>query len=344
MHRRAGRPRRLPLLLAAVALIAPPTWAATPPPIASATWRIGAEPLRLQAGHGFAGAISSIRYRGREFIDASDHGRELQGAIQFGAGECLNPTLAGASRDPPGLSSSELLSVSAGPALYRAATRMAFWARPGASCSLGPGAQGHGLNQSAVSDLVYSQEMTPGFEGHANAVLDRISIHNPHNRPPASVEALTGYMPAVFDSFSLYDVQSGGFRALPASAEAPGEVDGPLVLSTSNGGAAMGIVGLRATADPRYAAFHSSEVGKWSLVYHEASPFQAGEHRYVCVWVIGTRQEVEATLADIMAQGRARTLRQEVLAASVAAAALVLAGALLALHERRRRRRQLVPL
>ena len=330
-------------MLVLAAFLAWPALAAQPP-IAGATWRIRGEPLQLQAGRGFAGAISSIRFRGREFIDAADHGRELQGAIQFGAGECLNPTLAGASRDPPGLSSSQLLSVSASPLSYSAATRMAFWARPGDPCNLAPHVRGVALNQDGVSDLVYSQEMTPGFEGHANAVLVRIDIHSPRGRPPASVEALTGYMPRAFDSFSLYDVRSGRFRPEPALAQASGERDSPLVLSTSDGRAAMGVVGLWASGEPRYAGYHGPDVGKWSLVYHEEKPFGAGEHRYACVWVIGARPEVEATLADIIDRSRARTDLQEALMAGAATLALALGGALLVLRERRRRRRPLVPL
>ena len=339
----ARRPGRRPLLLVLAAFLAPPARAAQPA-IAIAAWRISGEPLQLQAGRGFAGAVSSIRFRGREFIDAADHGRELQGAVQFGSGECLNPTLAGASRDPPGLSSSELLSVSVSPGHYRAATRMAFWARPGATCSLSPGAQGVALNRSAVSDLVYSQEMTPGFEGHANAVLVRIDIHTPQAYPPASVEVLTGYMPPAFDSFSRYDAQSGWFRPDSALAEASGERDTPLVLSTSDGRAAMGVVGLPASVEPRYAGYHAPDVGKWSLVYHEATPFGAGEHRYACIWVIGTRREVEVTLAEIIDRTRARANLQEALLGCAAGLTLALGGALLVLHERRRRRQPLVPL
>ena len=344
IFKRAGRLRRSYLLASALAVLGLPVRAAAAAPLAAATWRIGEEPLRLAAGPGFAGAISSIRFRGREFLDAADHGRELQGAVQFGSGECLNPTLAGASRDPPGRSSSQVLSIQVSPSRYRAATRMAFWNRPGEPCALGPDERGVALNRSDVSDLVYSQDMTQGYMGHPDAVLVRIGVANPHARPPASVEALTGYMPPDFDTFILYDPQADGFREEDALRNRSGERDDPLILSTADGRSAMGVIGLSTSTAPRYAGFHSAAVGKWSLVYHAAVPFAPGLHRYVCVWIIGTRREVEDTLADIVHRRAAGTSSEEALLVLLAGGALFAGGWVLVERERRRRRRPLVPL
>ena len=335
--------KRLPLLLLGLALAAP-SRASEPTPIAAAVWRIGREPLRIEAAQGLAGAVSSIRFRGREYIDAADHGRELQGAVQFGLGECLNPTLAGASRDRPGRSSSVLLSVSAGPSRYRVSTRMAYWLRPGAPCTPDVGPRTKAPNRTAVSDLVYSQDMTPGYEGHANAVLVRVAIRSREPRPPASVEALTGYMPPDFDTFLLYDAQERTFRQDDALADTSGERDSPMILSTADGRSAMGVVGLPAAVEPRYAGYHSPIVGKWAVVYHETAPFVPGTHRYACVWIVGTRAEVEATLGAIVQRSEAGALRQAALLAGVAGAVLVLGGAVLVERERRRRKRSPVPL
>jgi hypothetical protein len=98
-------------------------------------WDVDGEPLVLRSNAGFAGAVSSLRFRGVEHLDAADHGRLLQGAISFDAhGECLNPTQAGSSSDKPGRSTSRLLSASLGPTGYRTITRMAYWLRPRQSC------------------------------------------------------------------------------------------------------------------------------------------------------------------------------------------------------------------
>ncbi len=340
MGKLSGRLTRVVLLL--LACSAPPASAASPP-LAGAVWWIAGEPLQWRADRGFAGAISSIRFRGREFLDAADHGRELQGAVQFGSGECLNPTLAGASGDPPDLSSSQLLVAHASAGRYFASTRMAFWNRPGAHCTLAPGVRSVALNQGAVSDLVYSQDMSPGYMGHPNAILTRIALFSAHLRPPASVEALTGYMPPDFDTFS-YDAQTGKFVEDDAFGLGTEEQEGPLVLSTRDGRSAMGVIGLSGGATPYYAGFHSANVGKWSLVYHQAGPFAPGVHRYTCVWVIGTRREVEDALADIVRRTASRTILEEALLGAAAAGALILGGALLAERERRRRSRPLLPL
>ncbi len=337
-------PGRLLAPLLAAAAIGLPARASPPPPLASGVWESGGEPLRWQAGRRFAGAISSIRYRNREFLDAADHGRVLQGAVQFGQGECLNPTLAGASDDPPGQSSSQLLSLQAGPALYRASTRMAFWNRPGERCALAPGERARALNRGRVSDLVYSQQMRPGYQGHARAILVRVEIRNPRPGPPASVEALTGYMPPAFDRFFVYDAATEDFHPDDALAAQSGERDEPLVLSTADGRSAMGVVGLPGETQPRYAGFHSDAVGKWSVVYHEAAPFASGVHLYDCVWIIGSRREVEDTLADIVRQRTAHLALEEAVWAGGAAAALLLGAVWLVRRERRRRRRPLLPL
>ncbi len=264
--------------------------------------------------------------------------------MQFGRGECLNPTLAGASRDPPGRSSSELLSVGTDAARYRASTRMAYWTRPGAPCNLGDGARGTAWNRADVSDLVYSQDMAPGYEGHADAVLARIGIRSLKPRPPASVEALTGYMPPDFDTFLLYQAQDRSFREDAGLESRSGERDSPLILSTRDGRSAMGVIGFSGATAPRYAGFHSPGVSKWSVVYHEAAPFAPGDHRYACVWVIGTRQEVEATMADILQRGRTVPPTLAILLAEGVGALLLLGGAMAAWRRRFRRRRPPVPL
>jgi len=54
-----------------------------------------------------AGAIHSLTWNGKEFIDSADHGRQLQSASNFDAGsaftsETFNPTEAGSMHDGPG--------------------------------------------------------------------------------------------------------------------------------------------------------------------------------------------------------------------------------------------------
>ena len=58
-----------------------------------------------------AGAIHSLTWNGKEFIDSFDHGRQLQSAANFDCGgrftpETFNPTEAGSRRNGAGATSS----------------------------------------------------------------------------------------------------------------------------------------------------------------------------------------------------------------------------------------------
>jgi hypothetical protein len=73
-------------------------------PAERASWAISAQvkghTLTIASSPAFAGAISSLTWKDKEFIDRRDHGRELQSAASFdGLGECFNPTEAGSAAD-----------------------------------------------------------------------------------------------------------------------------------------------------------------------------------------------------------------------------------------------------
>src|SRR4051794_16522503 len=79
-----------------------------------------------------AGAIHSLKWAGKEFIDSHDHGRQLQSASNFDCGkkfipETFNPTEAGSRRDGVGpRSTSKLLKISANGNELVTKTQMAF--------------------------------------------------------------------------------------------------------------------------------------------------------------------------------------------------------------------------
>src|SRR4051794_9102735 len=83
------------------------------------------------------GAVHSLTWNGKEFVDSFDHGRQLQSAANFDGGqqfapEVFNPTEAGSRRDGTGLtSSSKLLKMTVRSAELETVTRMAFRLAPG---------------------------------------------------------------------------------------------------------------------------------------------------------------------------------------------------------------------
>ena len=269
------------------------------------SWPVGGDLLTLRSEAWFAGAVSSIRFRGVEFLDSSDHGRLLQGAISFGGlGECLNPTQAGASRDRRGRTTSELLWAEATPERYVSATRMAYWKRPGESCRPPGGAWRFAANETRGSEVVYAQQLRPGFGGFANAVETVISFTTAEDQPSAVVEAITAYTPPAFDRFHVFS--DGRLVEDRSVARRPGEQPDPVVLSTADGASAIGFLSLGAST-PGYGRFAFGETNKINLVYRPHGPYRAGRHSYRMVWIVGTRAEVEATLRALTANPMRRT-------------------------------------
>ena len=79
--------------------------------------KTGRSEIRITTTSRLAGAIHSLTWNGREFIDSFDHGRQLQSACSFNLGqkefhaECFNPTEAGSRSDGRGgISTSRLPS------------------------------------------------------------------------------------------------------------------------------------------------------------------------------------------------------------------------------------------
>lgn len=274
---------------------------ATPPgsaPPPEARWTVAGEPLVLRSERGFAGAVSSLRFRGVEFLDSADHGRLLQGAISFdGRGECLNPTQAGASSDGRRRSTSRLLAAEVGPGGYRTATRLAYWLRPGQSCT---GRRGPvpAANKTRLSDVVYEQALTPGWGGQPHAIGHAIGFTTTVPRSRAVVEALTAYAPARFSAVLTFDPATGRLEPDTAAAARAGEQDRASALATPDGRSAIALW----SPDPgaRFGRFVFADSGKLNVVFRPEGPYPAGRHAYRAVTVIGTRAEVETTLRALI--------------------------------------------
>src|SRR5690242_16936202 len=111
-----ARPAATVALIAAIALaVSACTIGLAPPPTGAEgrttiSGKFQNSEIVVGASKRFAGAIDSLTWNGREFINAYDHGRELQSAVQFnGAVECLNPTEAGSLDDDRGATSTSQL-------------------------------------------------------------------------------------------------------------------------------------------------------------------------------------------------------------------------------------------
>jgi len=253
-----------------------------------------------------AGAIDSLTWNGREFINSTDHGRQLQSASSFdnsptANAETFNPTEAGSRRDHIGLTTtSRLRELSAEGNHLRTQTQMAFW--------LAPGERSEGQlarNTNTLSDYELTKDVRIGYERWAQALDYRVKFTVPTNamHRTAQFEAVTGYMPPEFDTFWQFNPQT---QKLEPLSDGPGEIGNPVVLATADGRHAMGIFAPAQaqphTTGPSYGRWRFKEhhVVKWNCVFrvHPEQLLRTGDYSYRLLVPIGTRAEVEQMLKD----------------------------------------------
>ncbi len=222
-----------------------------------------------------AGAIESVQWKGKEFIDSVDHGRELQSAASFDAGskepfwaERYNPTEAGSRRDGIGQqSSSRLLSMQSTETSLQSKVQMAFWLAPGEE-SFGRPA----INTKVLSDVTLQKRVHLGYRGMPNVIDYSVVFHLPHTEKHqyAQWEALTGYMPEEFSELFAFDTER---RVRVPLNDEPGEQSLPVIFATKDGQYAMGIYspdqpsrGFEKVGYGRFR-FRQERVVKWNCVF-----------------------------------------------------------------------------
>ncbi len=255
-----------------------------------------------------AGAIHSLMWNGKEFIDSADHGRQLQSASNFDAGkqpffpETFNPTEAGSARDGAGKSStSKLLELRAKDNELATKSLMAFWLAPGEK------SQGHpALNEKKLSDHLLAKEVRIGFKEWKNVLDYRVvfTVPRTERHTYAQFEALTGYMPPDFSRFETFDSKTEKLELL---SDGPGEQSRPIVFSNESGSHAMGIFspdqpsrGYEGAGYGRFR-FRAEKVVKWNCVFRvkDDNGVRPGDHSYRMFVPIGTREDVRLTLAAL---------------------------------------------
>ena len=259
-----------------------------------------------------AGAIHSLKWNGQEFVDSVDHGRQLQSASSFdntrdAGAETFNPTEAGSRRDGAGArSTSKLLELrSEGSELFTR-SQMAFW--------LAPGERSEGQlarNTDILSGHLLTKRVRIGYGRFAQMLDYEAAFTLPAGEPhrAAQFEALTGYMPAVFERFWQFNPAT---KKLEPLTDGPGEIPHPIVLATASGSHAMGIFAppqpRAGQSGPSYGRwrFGPQKVVKWNCVFRlrPPEPLPAGDYTYRMRVLIGTLAEVEVMLAALVAEER----------------------------------------
>ncbi|MBA4065179.1 MAG: hypothetical protein C0501_15980 [Isosphaera sp.] len=291
-----------PLLAALLAL--------APPPVsgdATVRGRAGPSDIVVTTTTRVAGAIHSLTWHGREFVDSADHGRQVQSASNFDGGrafvpEVFNPTEAGSLADGAGpRSTSRLLELAAKDNQLVTLTRMAFWLRPGEKSAGHPA-----RNTGPLSDHYLAKRVTVGYKDLPHAVEYRVTFLVPkgEGHTLAQFEAVTGYMPPEFAAFHRFDPKAGRLKPL---SDGPGEQPDPVVLATADGKHAMGVYspdqpspGFEGAGYGRFR-FAAEKVVKWNCVFRLKDPngVAGGAYPFRCFLVVGSLADCEATLAAL---------------------------------------------
>ncbi len=282
-----------------------PSTTATPPSGNSTITAVaGVSSIKITTSQRVAGAIQSLTWNGKEFIDKADHGRELQSAVTYnGLQECFNPTEAGSEFDAAGSTSSSLLQyIKASGNILETQILPAFWAKPGsatATCSTGA------VNTTLRSAQYFHKKVTIGMSGmnHVIKYDTQVDIPDGESYSSAQFEVLTGYMPLTFSVFRTYDPSIA--QLLPISV-GPGEQSLPLIFSTTDDKYAMGIY----SPDLPYPnqpypssgygrfSFPESNCVKWNQVYRQNN-VPAGSYKFHSYVIVGTLSDVTTSMDQL---------------------------------------------
>lgn len=246
----------------------------------------GPWPINIRTCTHDAAAICGLTWRNREFVDDFDHGRQIQSAVVYDRrGEGFNPTEAGGSYDGhnPRPSSSVILGTRKDSASQLSTqANMAFWLT---------------VNGRRQSNTIHSKNVKIGAFGLPHVIEYNTSFRLPsnENHNHAQFEIVTGYMPFEFSRFSTYDPRT---RVLAPLSVGPGEQSRPVILSTQDGGWAMGIYANRYKSFGRWK-FNTERVTKWNHVGRINNPTPGRTYSFRSYVIVGSLDNVRTSMDQL---------------------------------------------
>ena len=200
--------------------------------------------LTIKTSNAFAGAITSLRWRNKEFVNTWDHGRQIQTAFSaYNRFECYNAYEAGSLYDDKS-SSSLLLSLQANGNTLDANTQMCWYthsheATPGDHCGDPANWLPCPQYNGPLSDYQIHKHVTIGYGGMTNVIeyLTDLWIPEVGLVKNGELQTVVAVMPYEFANVWSYDFVSKTYRKIRALG---GEDDSVKVLATNDGAYAMG--------------------------------------------------------------------------------------------------------
>lgn len=267
------------------------------------------DPLTLRVSSRFGGAVESVVWRGKEFINIYDHGRQISYAWTLNdVGECLNPTEPGSAWDFLSQTSTTAVHSICSDATNRLTTHVtpAYWLAPGGT---GYCDGGHVLavNDSPLSDHDFIKTIELGYAGIENVIAFDISLTLPRDYDVNMLEMPTGYMTHEFTEFWRFDPSTGELTkpesellAEPWSFVHRSSI--PPIISTPDGEYAMGAYSAEEIAGYELLGYDvhnpADRTNKWNVVLREV-PAPAGEYTYKSFAIVGTLAEVQVAMREL---------------------------------------------
>ncbi len=318
-----------------------PTPTPPPAPVAVGNSTIvggGAVPISISVdGPRFGGAVSSLRWNNKEFINIHDHGRQLQSAMQVdGFAECNNPTEAGSEHDGTGSRSSSVMTAinKQAPNILLTEANMAYWnyKTTTGACVKGKDPR---VNQPLSNHLLNKRIQIGEFEDPRLIKYD-VQFRHPAGsyKEALTYEFLTGYLTPDFNQYayvqpngglvminsnSYVNISGNGFPpgSFYAKPAGKGHYD-PIILTNASGSHAMGVYVPRSqlinckTNFHGYGMYHfalggngpnASGTSKWNLAVNESaksSCLKNNTRGFVVYLSVGTLAEAHQSIVRVM--------------------------------------------
>lgn len=279
-------------------------------------------PIQIRVSAKYAGAIDRLYWRGVDFVDNADHGRQFQLAGQFkGFGECYNPNEAGNLADMNGpTSSSSFQSLSTYNNALNTISYGAFWLRPrsyggsanvysSANCTPGwdqPPALADAQNTTILSNYRFLKYVTIGFQGIPNVISVHSQIYIPETVTGMQLTTPAGFMPSSFSNFWEYNVSTRSLTPLVVGNETYRTQ--PVILENPTSNIALGIYAPDILKPPQgttgwfvwgYSPSYPATSYWWFLQRTPGTVSQGTTVFHNAYLVLGTKNEVTAGLDSL---------------------------------------------
>lgn len=282
----------------------------------------GGHPVYISCSERTAGAVDSLTWKDKEFLNSYDHGRQLQMAMTVqNHGECWNPTEAGGRSDGIDFETkSNLTDIVVSKNQMRTISLPAYWVRGDDVTAIPSGTQCPKGHESYNEEDTHPYEMMKfidfGCFGLDSCIQYSLraelgdSPYMPCCQGFAQMEAPTAYLNSDFDQVSYLDPNN---KTLTKQTLESGETEKLVIIHTQDQEYALGVISESRNSTSagvpglHYAYFSfniqnfDSKTFKWSVVVRE--DLQLGlvfdVHSYLCV---GMLDEVVDCLLSIHQQ------------------------------------------